>query len=329
MSYTAKTTTRGNLKSIPFQKLPQIVEDHYDALMVAEKARADGAYRAEILELEKEWNRTHESPNEAGFGDAVKVKLNTRDIRRKSIQEAIRNDWLPTYKLNTILLSVMPQIINYIGSKKINWDEVTTVEGQIDGLKLLKATFNFSDEWDKGLYHFLMLDTRSEYLTTQYKGESKQYCSLVPLILYAFKYHQKINYSQWDVDTLHWVVNWSLHRAMVWDGEIPSREELINARDLGLIIQSGAKAGETRNPISTYRLFATKGGQLEGVPELVGTMLTQIWCAHPANRTPYMILDPHNWDSMPAPLIVENIFAPIIKQSTKIQEDEDMSLPWL
>ena len=91
MSYTAKTMTRGNLKSIPFNKLPQIVEDHYDALMVAEKARAEAAYRAEILDLEREWNSTHESPNEAGFGDQVKIKLNTKDIRRK-ILDRKKND---------------------------------------------------------------------------------------------------------------------------------------------------------------------------------------------------------------------------------------------
>lgn len=326
MSYTATTMTRGNLKSVPFQKLPQIVEEHYDALIAGEKARADAAYRAEILALEREWNATHESPNEAGFGDQVDRKINTKDIRQKAAQDAIRNEWLPTYKLNTILLSVMPQIISYIGNKKINWDEVATVEGQIDGLKLLKAAFNFSDEWDKGLYHFLMLDTRSEYLTTQYKGESKPYCSLVPLIMYAFKHYQKIPYSKWGRATLHWVVNRSLCKAMLWDGVVPSREELIYARELGLVFQSGAKVGESRNPISTYKLFATKGGPLEGVPELVGTMLTQIWCAHPANRTPTMVLDPHNWDAMPTPLIAENIFQPSNK-TTSI-EDTSTDLPW-
>ena len=32
-------------------------------------------------------------------------------------------------------------------------------------------------------------------------------------------------------------------------------------------------------------------------------MLCQIWLAHPQHRTEYMILDPNNWDTIPAPLI--------------------------
>jgi hypothetical protein len=44
------------------------------------------------------------------------------------------------------------------------------------------------------------------------------------------------------------------------------------------------------------------------VPELAQTMIAQIWCAHPSNRTKYMVLDPKNWDAIPAPLISSDIF---------------------
>lgn len=316
------------LRSIPFQTLPQIAEDLYSEKVQEAQEVLDQEFHEEVARRERAYTASHEAPSEVGFADqVVERRVNKALLRYQANQEAIKDIWIPKYKLETVLLSVMPQIIAHIGNRLIKWPEVMTVEGKIDGKKVLSQAFDFSSDWEKGLYLFLMLDSRSPYLTTQYKGESKAYCALVPLILYAFKLNQKIKYSQWDKDTLSWVVNKSLCNAMKWDAPIPSREELIAARELGLTYQSGAKMGQQRNPQSTYKLFATKGGALEGCPDLVGTMLTQIWCAHPQNRTQYMILDPHNWDRMPTPLITENIFSSVIKKNTQ-QDDGSADLPW-
>jgi len=318
-------TIRPNiLRSIPFQQLPQIAEDLYTSKVTEAQEVLDEEFHEEVARQERAYTDSHEAPSEVGFADQVAEKqVNKSLLRYQANQEAVRDIWIPKYKLETVLLSVMPQIIAHIGNRLVRWSEVMTAEGKIDGRKVLSQAFDFSNDWEKGLYLFLMLDSRSPYLSTQYKGESKAYCALVPLILYAFKLNQKIRYSQWDSDTLHWVVNKSLCNAMRWDQPIPSRTELLVAREFGLTYQSGAKMGQQRNPQSTYRLFATKGKALEGCPDLVGTMLTQIWCAHPQNRTQYMVLDPHNWDRMPTPLITENIFS----KSAQV-DSGSADLPW-
>ena len=325
---TSYTIRPNILKSIPFQTLPQIAEDLYQQKVEQAQAILEEQFQAEVARQERLYAETHEAPSEVGYSDQVVEKqLNRALLRFQANQEAVKDIWIPRYKIETVLLSVMPQIIAHIGSRTIRWPEVLTQEGKINGKTILGQAFDFKSDWEKGLYLFLMLDSRSVYLTTQYKGESKAFCALVPLILYAFKLNQKIKYSQWDRDTLHWVVNKSLCAAMLCDLPTPSREDLLAARELGLTYQSGAKVGQQRNPQSTYRLFATRGGPLEGYPDLVGTMLTQIWCAHPQSRTQYMILDPHNWDRMPAPLIAENIFNPtttLSPQSNLGSED----LPW-
>jgi hypothetical protein len=53
-------------------------------------------------------------------------------------------------------------------------------------------------------------------------------------------------------------------------------------------------------------------------------MLTQIWCAHPENRTKYMVLCPYAWDCIPPPLISNNIFL----DAQKSKFDLDDSEPW-
>jgi hypothetical protein len=323
------TIKQHNLASIPFEQLHHIAEELVQQKFQAAEALAQQQYHDEVARLEREYTQSHEAPSEVGFGDMVQMPQYSRaKLRYQAYQEAVKDIWIPRYKLDTVLLGVMPQIIAHIGNRRIPWDEVMTAEGKIDGKRILAHAFDFkSSDWEKGLYIFLLLDSRSAYLTTQYKGESRSYCSLVPLIPYAFKLNQSVPYSRWDRSTLHWVVNKSLCNLMLWEDPTPSREDLLHARELGLTYQSGPKTGQMRNPQSTYKLFATKGGPLEGYPDLVGSVLTQIWCAHPQNRTQYMILDPHNWDKMPVPLIEEALFVAAKTSNTKTKDFGD-ELPW-
>ncbi len=313
-----------NLNTIPFDKLYHTYEEAANATVEGLEQHNQAIYDAEIARLEQEYSDTHEAPSEVGFGDLVeKPHIDVAEVRRRAGQKAIVDIWIPRYKLNSLLFAVMPQIMAWIASKPFRFSEISTVEGKIDGSKILKYIFDFNKEWDRGLYLFLMMDSRSAYLPTQYKGEGTQFCALVPLILYAYKLHHKVPYSKWDRETLKWVVNSSLHKAMLFDKEF-TRDEIMHARELGLVYQSGVKKGESRNPQSSFKLWSTKGGCMSGVPELAQVMFTQIWCAHPSNRTPYMVLDPHNWDIMPTPLISENIFV----QAHKSTASSAMDLPW-
>ena len=318
------------LKTIPFDKLYQIYEDAATAAVEGMTQHYEDQYQAQLQKMEETYTDNHEAPSETGFGDLVERKtFDKTEVRRKAGQKAATEIWIPRYKLGSLLVSVLPQIMAHIANKPLRLDEVMTVEGQIDSAKLIKHAFDFSSEWERGLYIFLMLDSRSAYLPSQYKGEGVQFCSLVPLIMYAYKLHHKIPYSKWDRQTLKWSVNKSLLDAMLHEGTY-SREDLLAARELGMIYQSGPKAGESRNPQSNFKLWSTKGGCMHGVPHLAQVMLTQIWCAHPSSRTPYMVLDPQNWDRMPAPLIVESIFMPATaKNNSKPSNGDGAELPWL
>jgi hypothetical protein len=328
MSYL---TINKQLKSVPFDKLLETYEDAADRAEEGIKANIEADFQARLEQMERAYTDSHEAPSEVSFADQISpMTYDKAEVRRKAGQKSIVDVWMPRYKTNTILISVMPQIMAWLTHKPLRLEEMATAEGRIDGLKLVKQVFDFNDPWQRGLYLFLMLDSRSSYLPSQYKGEGAQFCALVPLILYAFKLHNKIPYSKWDRKTLHFVVNKSLCKAMLAEYGDITRDQLLQGRAHGLIYASGAKIGESRNPVSTYKLWSTKGTVFEGMPELAQTMLAQIWCAHPANRTHYMVLDPKNWDVMPPPLIVQDIFkAPLPTPAKSKSYDNSNDLPWL
>lgn len=317
------------LRTIPFDKLYEVYEDAAQSAVLGLEQHYEELRLQELERLERAYTDSHEAPSEVSFGDDVPTQgFNKTEVRRKAGQKAATDIWIPRYKLSSLLISVMPQIMAHIASKPFRLEEVTTPEGLIDSNKIIKHAFDFSNPWERGLYIFLMLDSRSAYLPSQYKGEGVQFCALVPLILYAYKLHHKIPYSKWCKRSLSWTVNKSLHEAMLHEGTY-TREQLLHARELGLVYQTGVKRGESRNPQSNFKLWSTKEGCLHGVPHLAQVMLTQIWCAHPSSRTPYMVLDPKNWDIMPTPLITQDIFRQAITPPARgPKPDDSADLPW-
>ena len=342
--YTPRTVTK-DLLTIPFDVGFQIYKDAADIAQETAEEENLQKYEDYVEKLEREYNLRSEAPYEGNFSDEVPYHgvPNLQEIRRKAGQAALISEFIPRYKLDTIMQAwVMPQIIAWLTHKPLNtksialaadkcsWDEHCMPQFRVDGLKALDYCFDRDSKWDLGLYHFLMLDSRSSWLKSQYKPEGRVYCSLVPLIPYAFKLNKGINYSEWDRETLKWVVNHSLCEAMLC--EVPeglTREELLEAQAQGLIYKTGAKAGESRNPVSTYKLYDTTNTRLYGLPELAQTMLAQIWCAHPENRTKYMVLDPSAWDRIPTPLVSQHLFKaePATIKPTTTKTNPNM--PWL
>ena len=330
MRYQTRTITR-DLKSIPFDKAFRLCEDSTSLAIATQQQILDDKFSEQVSRLEQAWTDSHEAPSETSFADQVTVpKLDRAEIARVTRQRTLVEEFIPQYGLDTTLqLYTMPEIIRWIGRVySEQWlREVSSAEGQIDGLKAVRSIFDFSQDWDKGLYYFLMLDARSSYIKTQYKGDGRNYCSLVPLILYAFKLLHSIPYSKWDKSTLAWAVNESLCSAMLCEVPEVTREELLEIREMGLVFKTGQKVGTTRNPATTYRLTGINSTKIGGLPELAQTMLVQIWCAHPTNRTKYMVLSPENWDQIPTPLVSEQLFAPIINDKPLLKQTASM-LPW-
>jgi hypothetical protein len=334
MSFLTRTTTK-ELKSIPFDVGYQMFMDAAEMAEQSLEAENQERYDEYISRLEQEWSDTHEAPYEGNFSDQYPYQRHPRaaQVRNKAGQTALVKEFIPRYKLDTIMQTwVMPQVIAWLTHKPIRMAEVTTTEGKISGRKMAEAIFDFKSHWDLGLYQFLLLDSRSAWISGQYKGEGRTYCSLVPLIMYAFKVNKNIKYSDWDRNTLHFVVNDSLLQAMLCDVPELTRDEILQARTQGLTYKTGSKAGTVRNPLSTFKLYDTTGTKLHKLPELAQTMIAQIWCAHPQNRTKYMVLDPKAWDSIPTPLISQDIFKstePKFPPKPFDGNSDDNSLPWL
>jgi hypothetical protein len=179
--------------------------------------------------------------------------------------------------------------------------QYTTVEGRLDPKSLLVLNCK-SNHFNKALYRLAMYTKRSELIGTQSSGDNLYYCTLVPIILAAFKKHHNIGYSSWRAEGLELVVEEKLYEAMHQVLEA-TPQEILAARDIGLTVKSGDRRGQLRPTTSTYMLYGVGTTVLGTLNSLGQIMAAQIWCAHPEKRNKYMILDPENWDQMPEPLI--------------------------
>lgn len=208
---------------------------------------------------------------------------------------------------------MLPQAATFISSLPI----VRLADGTIDSVAYRKE-FNKS-AWLKGLYQYCMTPLRGLIMGTQYSPTFANYSSLVPLLLMPHKRYNDVNYSEWSREGLDKIVDKNLYEAISINVKIaPSAEELLELRDIGLRYNSGKNEGALRSPLSTHKLYKLPE-PYKSLPWLSQVMVFQIWCAHPNNRTNLMILDWNNWDSMPEPLINDEVITrPIMP----------MPMPW-
>jgi hypothetical protein len=306
-----------NISTIPWDEASRIYAEAADqaeeATLASVKYAYDQAYkkrRADAIRLagidESEVN--YEGDLGFSYSPPTISAVDMKAARNKAGAEALQEQFIKPYQIKSWGTSILNQLVSLLKGHRLN---TAGVGGTISGLQYLKDNLDPKSERDLGIYRFLMLDSRSSYLEKMVSSENKQFCTLVPLILYAHKLYNSVEYSRWERETLSFVVNPSLCDAMLTeiDGSI-STERLLELREHGLTVMSGAKQGEVRNPATTYGLYRLAGTELEGYNSLTNIMLTQIWAAHPNNRTKYMILDPMNWDVMPPPLVSSAIFVP-------------------
>ena len=242
-----------------------------------------------------------------------------------------------THRLREYNSWMLPQIVAHYASWQLDYNVV----GKVD----CRATsrLNIKTPWQVGLWRVVTQLKRSSLVKQQIDPQYTNYSALVPIILSAQKRYNNIPYNSWQIDKDCWLVEKNLLQAMLWvpadhvpehfDSGFRSHElryglsesRLLELRRQGLAVRDAAVKGRTDNPISNWCLRNMRGTELEGAPKLVGTMLCQIWVAHPSLRTPYMILDPNDWDWMPPALIVTELFdtQKLIKQTTSTD------LPWL
>jgi len=193
---------------------------------------------------------------------------------------------------------LLPQLVAHFGRWRLSSTGEETVRQ------------NCQSALDKVLWRLTRF-RRSYLIRTQTK--QPDYGQLTPLVLLGFKRSQSYSYEQFrELSGLKWLLEPELYKALVTTQiTIPAKNRLLQIRDQGLIIKTGKNAGTQRNPEATWRLYGIQDTELGGVSELLQTMLTQCWLAHPKHRRETMILDPNDWDNMPEPLIDVDLIKPV------------------
>lgn len=323
-----------NSSSIPWEEAARIYKEHADtaesnALQALESihAKTYASRRAEALRLAgiSETEAEYEGDLGIEITQAHIEPETKRKLRAKAGNDALKEYFLKPYQIRSWGIKLLDQIVAEFSRHKLN---NLGSNGTVSGIQYLKDNLDPKSERDVGIYRFLLLDSRSEYLDKMGSSEAKKYCTLVPLILYAHKLYNNVDYARWERETLHYVVNESLREAMLTEVPELTRERMLELRDIGL-----TQKGEKRSPMSTYSLYRLGETEIGHCNSLAKIMICQTWAAHPTNRTKYMVLDPMNWDKMPPPLVDVNIFKTpqtmVVQESVKISKPASESDVWL
>jgi hypothetical protein len=232
--------------------------------------------------------------------------------------------WADTMNLSHLHTWLLPQLVAWYGSWTLVYkDDV------LDCLGSIKA--NCVDQKSKAFY--MLSRIKRSFLVAQ-QTKAPEYATLTPLILMGLKRMQGVDYESWrSASGLQYILEPRLLEAVMLDArdlEICSSlgsERLLEIQVQGLTTKSGKTAGSIKPAKSTWSLTGIQDTEIGHLPKITQTILAQCWLAHPELRTPYMILDPQNWDAMPQPLVSNNIFK--VEQLTKKQVTETASLmPW-
>lgn len=343
-----KSGSKNDIKDLPLNVISDKIDDRNSLLQEEKldiKRRAISTYNArKIKQYAEMLSQYVVDPEEGSDGieegayeslnlpDPDKAEL-TAEEKRDCLDEAKKDvitKEIETLSLATKYTWVIPQMIAHFGS----WKAVKNEDGLYD--PILTGKENIKDPWTKGLW-YLALWSRSDLIRGSgvrlYKEGTMN--NLVPLILAGFKVYQNIPYSAWDRSGINLFVEPELASAMLYEmPEIPL-DVILQIRKAGLTTKTGLKAGTIKDPRTTAMLYGLKENELaieygfNNMPKYAVVMATQIWCAHPENRTEHMVLDPKNWDNMPLPLYDSTVLAPLTTQKRTVSQKFTTSdLPW-
>ena len=175
----------------------------------------------------------------------------------------------------------------------------------------------------KELWNQLITSPRGEILQggVQTRTPALRWNAGVPLVLSFFKEHRGVGYDSWDwSDPL--MAMWmdpDLWKALTTPHPTWSREDLVVFRDQGLMIKSGVKQGSVRDPKTAPNLTGVEDPEFNRLPRLLKLLLCQCWCYHPQHRHNLMVLDTHNRDHIPEPLVVDQV-VPVLGSKVEVWE---------
>lgn len=261
------------------------------------------------------------------------MNSNVKQIKFQDFSKAMQEDSVTCQNFilsNRIDSNAWESILAYLATlNKFSY----TYENLIDSRLYIKENFP-KDDWHLGLYLFLMTPIRGNIIYgRQVDRENLPFSGIVPLILAAHKKYNNIPYNKWSLDGLEFLVQPPLYSVMSLKGTVPiiDKDTAIEAREIGLTVKSGRRAGIRNDPKSAYNLSGIpkmKFPDIANLPKYGQVIITQVWAAHPDNRNKYMILDLNDWDNMPEPLEDSTLFEaehPCVNQNNV--QKQDIS-PW-
>lgn len=232
--------------------------------------------------------------------------------RIEAIRKTVRNETIVSFITHFDLAKkyawVLPQLMAAVGS----WKAIKNDTGKYDGYLTYEHNVE-NNNLNYGIWLILMQPRNSLIETPKSMPLYKlnRYNGLVPLILSAFKDFQKINYENWDKQTVQWLVNEELYKAMTAEVPEMTPTEINSFREHAQYYKMGRGEAKLQSPISSYAFYhldSWTSHDLTKVPKLTLHMMCQTWCAHPANRLPgIQILDWKDWDNVPKPIISSNV----------------------
>lgn len=329
---------KNDIKSLPFQQIPEAILATIETLgsgrleSLKKIARLANTRKLNSLMVESSsYGESNEGLEEAvaeslGLDNVDEIELSQETAReiREAATADVCSKFIEAYDLANKFTWVLPQMKAHFGA----WKAIAGTDGLYSGRETVRANC-VDNDFNKGLW-FIAQRPRSGLISGQgvklyVQGEVN---NLVPLILSGFKTFQQIPYSKWSRVGLSVIVDNDLCEAMLANSPILDTEEVLALRDHGLRVLTGAKQGSLRAPQTTAMLYNLKAypiTEISQLPKLAVVMLAQIWCAHPANRTESMVLDPHNWDNMPEPVVSSEVFKPTTTTKPKKASADE---PW-
>lgn len=237
-----------------------------------------------------------------------------KDIKTFEFERLVSNEELPRFsKYYGIEWDwFAPQLLAALS----NYD-LHEKDGKID----IGAFINGLDARGQGMLRFCTISrSASGIVAGKLKWSDKilsPYCATVPLVLAAFKKYHGINYNRWapasseDTYLTKWrhnlaaIVEEKLFLAMIYRSNPPTAQECIDYKNW-LATREPRLATAPASCFNIYRPHSRPvtpiNSDLDNAPQLAKHMYMQTWVCHPTVRNEYMVLNPVNWDDMPAPL---------------------------
>lgn len=209
---------------------------------------------------------------------------------------------------------------------------------KVAGLYCPEATYkhNVSEAKDLFALGSSLLVKAKRNIFFQNCTKVRQYNSLlsplIPQVLASFKKYQNIPYMSWDRSKIKSLESKQIAELYGIEEEWAAAQalgptELLRLRFDATTAATGKRAGIPNNPATCVNRYRLQDTELGSLPALAQYMALQTWAAHPSNATKYTILDPTDWDAVPAPLIDTDLFTkpdPKSKQKAVFETD----LPW-